>query len=466
MIRIALAVVALMSLPGLAGCAWWEEAKDSVLIAPLSETLEAFDGAAAQHQRDAVLHDYGGLYDDPDLADYVTDLGQALLAAAGGTTDRYTFAVLNDARAEAFALGDGSVFVTRGLLALAVGDGDVAAALARALAAAPVAEVGPPDNLGLRVLAALDQEGDAAPSVLDAAGAADQPAETGDQRAAAMLSAAGHDPLALLALASRMDAYARLDAEAADDGATVRGPDEAAAAGDDAAAPAAADRDAYLARIDGLMFGDDPALGTRRGRYYVHPDRRIRVKVPPGFGVARLARGIAAEGPEGSAMAFDWLDARAAGETLGLVAYLKTRWGRKLTLQDVERIRVNDMEAATGRSYLITRQGRMDLRLVVVRDPEDRIYRLLFVTPPAVTGLLTAEMQRTTYSIRRLSLAEAAAVKPLRIRVVAKAVGETPADLAARMAVPAHRRAWFELLNGIAPGQALAPGRRVKVVAD
>jgi predicted Zn-dependent protease len=75
-------------------------------------------------------------------------------------------------------------------------------------------------------------------------------------------------------------------------------------------------------------------------------------------------------------------------------------------------------------------------------------------------------MRRTTYSFRKLTDAEAAALKPQRIRIVTVQPGDTVASLAARMPFEDYKVERFRTLNGLAEGAALTPGQKVKLVAE
>jgi predicted Zn-dependent protease len=75
------------------------------------------------------------------------------------------------------------------------------------------------------------------------------------------------------------------------------------------------------------------------------------------------------------------------------------------------------------------------------------------------------ELFQAARTFRRISPAEAAQARPLRLSIVQVMPGDTPARLAARGPVDdAFRLDTFLLLNGLRPGEALPPGRRVKIV--
>ena len=83
--------------------------------------------AAPQPTAADVVAENGGIYQDRALAAYVQAVGARLGAAAGRTGWR--FAVLDTPDPNAFALPDGRVFVTRGMLALIGDEAELAAVL-------------------------------------------------------------------------------------------------------------------------------------------------------------------------------------------------------------------------------------------------------------------------------------------------------------------------------------------------
>ena len=149
-----------------------------------------------------------------------------------------------------------------------------------------------------------------------------------------------------------------------------------------------------------------------------------------------------------------------------MTAYLTRVWAKSVTLSDVEAITVNGMPAATGYVQLQTSKGPRDVRLVAIGYDRQTIYRMMFITLPEQTASMSRELRDTTYSFRKLSQAEAAALKPFRIRIHIVRPGETPESLAARMPFESYAMQRFLVLNGMQPGEALKPGRKVKLVAE
>ena len=67
-------------------------------------------------------------------------------------------------------------------------------------------------------------------------------------------------------------------------------------------------------------------------------------------------------------------------------------------------------------------------------------------------------------SLRRITPAEAAAIRPRIIHVVTVRPGDTVQSLASRMAYRDFKLERFLSLNGLAANSRLAPGQKVKLV--
>ena len=93
------------------------------------------------------------------------------------------------------------------------------------------------------------------------------------------------------------------------------------------------------------------------------------------------------------------------------------------------------------------------------------MYRLIFADR-SDGALIDQALQDTFSTFRRLRPAEAARLRPLRIDVVRTRPGDTVALLATRMSGTEGELELFQLLNGLAPGDVIAPGQQVKLVAD
>jgi predicted Zn-dependent protease len=486
--------VVLLCLAGLslAGCSTNPATGEQSFTAFMSPSDEMRVGAE-EHPK--ILKQFNGAYGEGEMAAYASHVGRALARVSEVTAVGFTFTVLNTDKVNAFALPGGYVYITRGLLALADDEAEMASVLAHEIGHVAARHTAQrysrtmAANLGLTVLGVLGSVAGAPPGLGEIASLGTQAALQGfsreqemeaDMLGARYLARAGYDLGAMSRFLGKLQQHDRLEA------ALTGSPDPAARFNIMSTHPRTADRIAqairlagaapvanarrgrstYLTVIDGLLFGDDPKEGVRKGRDFAHPGLGIRFTVPPGYVLFNSSQAVIARGPGKAVINFDMESSKKAPKVGDLAAYLRRDWGRSLSLGAIERITVNGMEAATGRGRANTRDGTMDVRLVALRDARRRIFRLAFLTRPALTASQAEALQRTTYSFRLLSADEAAAIRPLRLRVVTVGPGDTAGSLADRLPFEKLRLEWFETLNGLAPGQPLAPGSQVKIVAE
>lgn len=486
--RVLLRLLALLLLAAptaLGGCTVNPATGERAFTGFMSEQDELRAGREAHAQ---ILEEFGGPYDNPELARYVSSIGR-LLASTSERPDRdFTFTIIDSPIMNAFATPGGYVYVTRGLLALAGNEAELAGVLAHEIGhitgrhAAQRYSKAVLANLGLVGLGIATGSGElvnlaGAGAALYLQGYSREQEFEADLLGVRYLARATYDPEAMASFLEKMEAYARLQAqiegrpEAADAVSLMSTHPRTAdrvrraikAAGGAQVANPLLERDLYLDKIDGLLFGDDPKEGLIRGRAFAHPVLRFAFEVPQGFQLYNGRNHVTARGPQGAAIIFDRAPRPPSGS---LPRYLAETWGRNIALEAVEPLQVNGMEAATGLARVQTSQGPTDIRLVAVRYDPGTVYRFVFVTPPALTDRLATELQRTTYSFRKLSEREAAALRPQRLRVVTVQPGDSVASLARRLPFDNLREERFRVLNGLRPGQEVRPGDRVKIVVE
>ena len=455
----------------------------------MSETDELRVGAE-EHPK--ILKEMGGTYKNPTIQTYVDWVGEKLAKASDRPDLKFTFTVLNDANINAFALPGGYVYITRGLIALAENEAEMAGVLAHEIGhvtarhSAQRYSAAMATNLGLIGASILGSVFGVPGDLNRLAGqvgqiylqsySREQELEA-DMLAVRYMSKAGYDSRTLETFFRKMAQHTSITQR-------VRGrPDEDPAGNIMSTHPRTSDRIAqaitlarvppnadprigredYLARIDGMLWGDSPDEGVVRGRVFEHPELRFRFEVPPGFYLINSPSQVAAHGPDRTVILFNQLMQKEAAQVRDMRGYVSSWGGGRL--RGVERIDLNGLEAATGSARINTSEGVRDVRLVAIRFAQDRVYRFLFLTPPEATQRRGEDLRRVTYSFRALTEAEAKAIKTLKLRVLTVNPGDTPDKLAGIMPLESYKLDWFLALNGLAPGDKLTPGAKVKVVA-
>lgn len=443
-------------------------------------------GAEAHRQ---VLAEFGGVYYDPALAAYVERVGQTMAEQSWIRNFDYQFTILDSPGANAFALPGGYIYITRGLLALLSSEAELASVLGHELAhvtarhgAQRLSRMKAKERFCAVFLCDLELPvlSDMAAVGLDLAfGGFTQDQELqADELGIRYLRRAGYDPRAMTAFLNKLKAQTDLEAEIA--GLSVerrraRGyfsthpltedriaqSRELANGGTDAAP--AMDRREYLLTIDGLLYGNRREYGFVAGNSYLHPIRRVAFDVPAGYTLYPDSRRVTALGPNGAIVLFEPSRRLIRGP---LLEYLETVWAEGIVLQDSRPLEINGMEAATGWMRRGTSRGLVDFRLVAIRAETGVIYRFLFISPSAMTPLLSEGMRAITYSFRTISEIEAAQLQPLRIRIIRAGQDDTLFRLASQSGFADHAIKRFAVLNDLEPGAAIEPGRIVKMVKE
>ncbi len=434
---------------------------------------------AREHPR--IVASYGGEYRDAKTERLVARIAGALTAVSENPNQSFRITILNSPAINAFALPGGYLYVTRGLLALANDASEVAAVLshemghvtanhgierqrreeAEVIASRVVAEVLSSDLAGKQALAR---------GKLRLAAFSRQQELQADVIGVRMLGEAGYDPYAAARFLDSMAAYSRYSAVDPDNDQSLdflSSHPNSAQRVDLARRHARAfgqegqvgdkGRDYYLAGIDGLLYGDSPQEGYVRGQTFMHGGLGIRFDVPPDFRIDNKVEAVLATGPNETAIRFDGV---AAGDNNNLSNYLTSGWVAGLQPDTVKEIQVAGLPAATARASA----ERWDFDVTVIRVG-DQIFRFLTAVPKGSPALqTTAETLRTTF--RRMTPAEISSLKPLRVRVITVAQGDTVASLAASMMGTDRKLDLFKLMNALPTGATVSPGQKVKIISE
>ena len=479
--RFALALPALAVAVFLDGCTG-NPGDREVTLPDVSKQVQQIQPAVSrEHQR--ILAAYGGAYNDAKLEAMVTQTVDRLVAASERPEAKYRVTILNSPAINAFALPSGQLYVTRGLLALANDTSELASVLSHEMAhviadhaairadqarhAAMVSNV-VSDVLSDPMSGALAL----AKSKIALASFSRAQELEADGIGVGIAARAGYDPYGASRFLASMGRNAELKAG-------VNGPDPRAFdfTATHPATPERVsnaqlnarqytgpgsgerDRNSYLAGLNNLVYGEDPAEGFVRGRKFVHPRLAFTLTAPEGYSLDNTAQAVLGVKDGGdAAMRLDVVSVPAE-QTLG--AYLTSGWLDNVDPGSVQDITVNGFPATTA-----TAKGtEWSFRLYVVRFGND-VYRFIYAAKN-FTPETDAQFRASVDTFRRLSAAEIQTARPLRIRVLKVKPGETPESIAARhMAHSDHPAARLRVLNGLAQTARLKPGELVKVLVE
>ncbi len=409
---------------------------------------------------------HGGLLAAPELTAYLDSLANRLARHLVGRHRNIRVGILDTPVPNLFSSTAGHLHPSRGLLALVNSRAELAGLLAHQLGHLEAGHQPRQTLSPVEAPLALLGVGAASVDAVEAGGAYTPEQErTADGIAERLLQAEGFDLNATYRLRQRLRQLAALEKELAQ--------------GTGSAAPKIGDRHPWafkqmaktdaagshdlVDRLAGLPFGDRVDQGVVRGRRFDHPVLKLGLQVPHGFGLINRPQAMFALGPRQARLQADVAAIPAATDT---GRYLAGSWARKLPLRGVERTTINGIDAALGQSRAPTAQGVRDVTLVVYRLSKTQVFRLLFVTRPETTRGFQAGILQTMHSVRRLSRAEIAGLRPLRLEIIKPGPGDTRQSLVERMALPARAADWFDILNGLEKDATLPKGQSLKIVVE
>lgn len=445
---------------------------------------------AEEHQK--ILSQFGGAYKDAKAQAYVNDLGQRLAAKSELPDLKWTFTVLDSDIINAFALPGGYVYISRGLMALADTEDQLAGVIgheighvtARHAANRYSAAVGTSIGVtGAAILADIFLGGGSGQIIQAAGGSAAQGflASYGrsqelesDSLGVRYLSRTGYDTQAMADFLAKMEQQSALLAKLQNE--TPRGfsymdthppTDErvwkaSALAQKTPGAGAGGSPREFFQKIDGLVYGDSSEQGFRRGRQFAHPGLRLSFEVPPDFHMLNFPDKIVAKGPDGTMIV---VDRTMQQYTIPPDQYLASVWAPKLNLQGLQRIPANGLQTGTGYSQVRTQSGNAGLRLGAVAWPDGHMIRIQFIAPVAQARKYDPGFLEMLGSFRQLSPGEAASLKPWRVRPYQVRKGDTVAGIAAKLPFTKLAEDRLRVLNGLGPSDTLAAGTWIKIVS-
>lgn len=455
-------------------------------------TISEAQEIAIGREADAKIKSEMGVYEDQQLQQYVEEIGIALAAASHRPDLDWQFAVVDSPVINAFALPGGYIYLTRGMMAYLSDEAELAGVLGheighvtarhsvQAYSRATGATWG---LLAAQIFVPAMRTPYGAPMGLgDAAGTGlgmlflkfGRDDETqADRLGAEYATASGWDPRGvgdmLSTLARIADTTDRrgtpnwLSTHPAplDRAADVSGIVEKLLTATDSGALRVG-RAGYLDRIEGLIYGDNPADGIVRGSEFLHPALRFALVFPGGWEVRNSETLVVAKQPGRENYMILRL-AESSREDLDRIAerdMIEAGYQpeRGTTLS------INSLEAYVG-TYT---QESDDLGPLVARVAYIRAGRSVYVlggfAPVTEFNYVEREVDASIGSFRQLSRDEAEQIRPNRVTTYVVRDGDTWQRIAQRRGEETVLASTLAIMNGYPVNEQPAPGDQIKIV--
>jgi predicted Zn-dependent protease len=128
----------------------------------------------------------------------------------------------------------------------------------------------------------------------------------------------------------------------------------------------------------------------------------------------------------------------------------------------VQRTTINGLESVTATARVATQNGDRDVSVVAYRFGGGSGYHFIFISPSNVN--VSNVVTTTARSFRKLTDAQAAALRQRVIQVVTVKPGDTAESISRRMAFDDYKLERFLVMNNRETNPTLRAGEKVKIV--
>ena len=458
----------------------------------LASTAQQISQSDAQQGAEAnvqILREFGGAMTGPQ-ANYVEGIGKniAVQSGLGNARDAFHVALLNSSVNNAFAIPGGYIYTTRQLVTLMNNEAELAGVLGhevghvaarhsqrRQQAQQRNSILGALGSILSGVLLGNSQIGQAVSQgiqqgtqLLTLKFSRSQELEA-DQLGQQYLARAGYDPHAMATVLASLALQNNLDQQLQGRSASV--PEWASTHPNPASRVSAANqragrrsglinRDTFLTRIDGLLYGDDPKQGVIEGQQFIHPELRLAFTAPNGYYMINGTRTVSINGQSGQAQ---MTTAPYDGNLQSYISSVFQQIGgqnSQMRVSNMQRTTVNGIPAAFATARANSSNGQVDVTVFAYEFARDRAYHFQAITPAGQAGVFNGMFG----SMRRITTAEANKIVPRVIAVVTVGPRDTVGTLARRMAYTTGQVERFRGLNGLNSTGTVRAGQKAKIV--
>ena len=434
-------------------------------------------------QTDQAVAAQFGIYEDAALQGYISKLGLALAAKSQRPGLPWRFAVLDSPVVNAFAVPGGSVYVTRGILAMMSSEAELAAVLGH-----EIGHVNARHSMSQMSKQQLAQIGLVAGSVVSKkfaqyAGLASAGLQVlflkysrdNENQADALgvdySRAGGYDPadmavtfLALQRMGDLSGGHSSLPGFLSTHPLTadrIKNVQAMLRPGD---AALARRPEGYLRSVENVVYGEDPRQGYVENGVFYHPGLRFQFAVPAGWTVQNSPANVTLIAPDQTAGlilrggAFDGTAEEYARKTAAEI----TQSGGQVI--DESRTTVNGL-ACFEQAYTIPREDQSTVRMTLsCLKKGDWVYAFQALSSPDGFPKHASSFKAAVGSFRNLTDASKIDRTPKRLALVKANGTETLQAILKRSGVPEKDGPMFAVLNGLELGAVPTAGRLVKTV--
>ncbi|MGV3527815.1 MAG: M48 family metalloprotease [Flavisolibacter sp.] len=220
-------------------------------------------------------------------------------------------------------------------------------------------------------------------------------------------------------------------------------------------------RDTYLRKIDGILFGEDPKEGFMQNGVFYHPDLRFQFTPPSNWNYANSPTQVQFASPDGRAL---MILTTGQGNSLQEAA---NAFVQQYQMQVVgsQQTTINGMPALQVQANLQQQQGVLSTLSYFIQY-NNAIYHIMGVTAAADMNSYGNVFVNSANSFRQLTDQAIINKKPERIRIKTVNSAMTLQQALSNNGVPSARMHEHSLVNGMELNTPLAAGTLIKVISQ
>jgi len=396
----------------------------------ISEAQERHMGQQADQEVAASI----GLYPETELQSYVQRIGESLAAKSERPNLSWTFRLVDDPTVNAFALPGGYVYVTRGLMSHLTSEAELAAVVGHEIghitarhtvsmmSKAQLANVGL--MLGMILRPELQNYGNLAEaglSVLFLKYSRDAERQA-DDLGLRYVGRTGYDPRPMADVFTTLERVSAAEKQGRVPGWLATHPDPGdrrTRIGQEIAALTTPpgtlgdDRAAYLRRLEGMEFGEDPREGFFQQNVFYHPEMKFQFAFPPGWKTSNQKQAVGATSPNEDAVVVVTLARRDSPEIASREFFSQGGVQQGNAWQGD----INGLPAVAHSFAAQTQQGILR-GLAAFVSHQGKVFQVLGYTPSSRWPRYEGVMAEALNSFERLTDRRYLDVEPKRLSIV------------------------------------------------
>lgn len=419
-----------------------------------------------------------GLYPDSAWQTYISDIGHRLAAKGERPQLPWTFRVIDDPVINAFALPGGFVYITRGILAEFNSEAELSGVLgheighvtarhsAEQMTKQQVAQLG----LGVASVASKDvaKYADVATQglgLLFLKFSRDDESQA-DELGLRYMRRVGYDPRqmpAIFAMLGRVTAASgsripEWQATHPDPANRYQRMQQLLAAIPKDSMGTVVNRDSYMRRLNGLVYGDNPRDGYFKGQRFIQPDLAFELTFPPGWQTANTRAAVQAVSAKQDAGLLLTLASEKTPDAAATAFFAQ----QGIQGGPARSGQINGLTTSSGDFSAQTQQGPVTGTVTFIAH-QGMVVQLLAYGPQAAWSANAAAVGETMRSFKKITDPAILNVQPWRISLITLDRDMSVDEFVQRYPTPVTA-AKVALLNDMDPGTRFTKGQLVKRV--